>query len=398
MAERRSIIGMPLAFDDQEYSDRVDRARQALSDANLDALLIFHQESMYYLFGYDQLGYWVYQAAILTPDKRSITMILRVADFDLVNGLPFVDDIRTWHDDSSDVPATVTLDALRSLGVLGANRRVGIELRSHALLPYHYEALRTAVTDKCDLIDASDLVTELRLRKSETEVKYVRRAALVQDAGYKAAFNGIHPGARESDVVAAAVAAMLAAGGEIPAIMPPTSSGPRTLSRTHGAATDRVLQIDEPFCIELGACYRRYHAVGVQTKWIGNASEAIRRDYNILLEALEAGVAAVRPGAATAEVARRANGTLSKYGAYEPGNHVGYGTGIGYPPTWLDNLRIKQTDEHVLESNMLFFLFMHSTYAADAASKGVLFVGAPILVVPGGAEQLSHVQLSLDLP
>jgi Xaa-Pro aminopeptidase len=219
----------------------------------------------------------------------------------------------------------------------------------------------------------------------------------VLDASYKAAFAALHSGTRETDVLAAALCGMLDAGGDIPAIVPPTASGPRTLSGTHGAATDRVVQENELFCIEIGGCYRRYHAVGVQSKWLGVPPRRIAQKYKELSEALEAGVSATLPGVRTADVARKVNAVLAQHDMALPGNHVGYGTGVGYPPTWLDSLRIKEGDKHVLEPNMVLFLFVYHTTAGLDGQPITLFIGEPILVTANGNDQLSQVPINLEL-
>ncbi|TIU15637.1 MAG: hypothetical protein E5W40_02730, partial [Mesorhizobium sp.] len=94
--ETSSMIGMPLPFTNGEYSRRIDAVRKRLVEEKLDALLIFHQESMFYLFGYEQTGYWIYQTAILTADNPEITVFVRTADEHMVRGLPYVGDVRTW--------------------------------------------------------------------------------------------------------------------------------------------------------------------------------------------------------------------------------------------------------------------------------------------------------------
>ncbi len=78
--EISSIIGMPLPFKNGEYKHRIDTVRARMSKENLDILLLYHQESMFYLFGYDQLGYWVYQTAIVDVNSEDIIVLCRTAD------------------------------------------------------------------------------------------------------------------------------------------------------------------------------------------------------------------------------------------------------------------------------------------------------------------------------
>ncbi len=395
LTDTSTMMGMPLPFTNGEYRRRVDAARARMAEQGLDAILLFHQESMFYLFGYDQLGYWVYQTAVLRADSPDIVALSRVADHDLIAGLPGVSEVRVWKDDALLNPAQVTVDLLRELGLLASGKRVGIELRSHALLPYYYQSILDNLPAGTRLEDASDLVTELRLRKSDAEAAYVREAGKVVDAAYRAAFEAFRPGVLETEILGAAMNGMFRAGGHVPAIVPPLSTGPRTLSKTHGAAVDRKVRQGEPLSIEPGASRHRYHAVGVQTRWLGEPPNQVQKTFDNLLESLKAGRQVIKAGTSTSMLAREINRALDSFGLGYPGNHHGYGTGIGYPPTWLDNMRIKETDTHVLEKNMVFFMFAHWTLRDVAELPIELFVGEPILVTETGCERLSSTPLSL---
>jgi Xaa-Pro dipeptidase len=65
---------------------------------------------------------------------------------------------------------------------------------------------------------------------------------------------------------------------------------------------------------------------------------------------------------------------------------VGYGIGIGYPPSWIDNLRIKETDTHVLQERMTFFLFVG---AQATGGDRCLYLGEPLAVTSRGIDRLS---------
>lgn len=184
-SDHPTLLGMPLPFERAEYERRFATVRRALEDAELDALLVFHQENMNYLFGYDQNGYWVYQVAVVTRERDDIVVLARPADHALIAGLPFVEDLRLWRDDSDDDPAQMTADILADVGALGSGRRVGIELHSHALLPYHHGRLHATLGGRVELVDASDLIADLRVRKSDAEVAYCRQAGEILDAALK---------------------------------------------------------------------------------------------------------------------------------------------------------------------------------------------------------------------
>ena len=378
------MTALPFAI--TEYEARIERARAAMRGARLDLLLLFHQESLYYLFGYDQIGYWVYQTVVLPADGSPPTAICRRADELIIRESPFIKEVRPWMDDSHVNPGAFTVGLLRERQRLSGRRRIGIEKKTHALLPYYYDLLRAEIPDGVELVDASDLVTELRLLKSPAELAYMRRAAQIMDQAFTAAFAAARPGARECDVNAAVLHTLASLGADYPAVAPPIASGPRTLTQTHGAATERVMQNGDPLTIEIGAPYKRYHTVAVHSGHLGEPDPEIRSLYNGLREGLEVGLEMIRPGLPAARVATTIVDRLEAQGLSRKGRHVGYGIGIGYPPTWLDNLRIKETDPHVLQEGMTFFLF-----AGALTNRGdrCLYLGEPVAVSRDGCERLS---------
>ena len=116
--EVTTVIGMPLPFKNGEYKNRIDALRFQMIKEKIDFLLLFHQESMYYLFGYDQLGYWVYQTAVIDVNKEDITVLCRPADHNFIEGLPYVKEVRNWIDDSNKSPVELTIEMLFDLKAL----------------------------------------------------------------------------------------------------------------------------------------------------------------------------------------------------------------------------------------------------------------------------------------
>ena len=384
---------MPAPFDRSEYAARLRGTRAAMRAAGLDVLLVFHQEHMLYLAGYDQIGYWVYQVLVVPAAEAPMTAIVRKVDEWLVRQGGLVEDVRVWLDDTARDPAEQTAAVLRERGLLDG-RRIGLERKSHALLPYYADLLRESLRG-AEVVDASDLVTELRLVKSPGEIACMRRAGQVMDAGVRAAFDVLRPGIRECDVHAAVVAAMYRAGGEHPSVAPPMGTGPRTLTQTHGGATTREVQAGDPFLLEVGGCYRRYHAVCMRTASLGAPGDRMRSMYEAIREATDAGLAAIKPGVRTADVAWLVHETMAARGYSRRGQHVGYGIGLGYPPTWIDSLRIKETDTHVLQEGMTFLL-----HSGLLAPEGTFYValGDPVLVTPAGHERLTRLSRDLVIP
>jgi Xaa-Pro dipeptidase len=382
-----------LPFAEREFEARQAALWAAMEDANLDGLLLFNQESLYYLYGYDQIGYWVYQTFVVPRGGQPVA-ICRRADEMIVRGSPWVADVKVWMDDSDVDPGDLTRSVLEELDLLGPSRRIGVEMKTHALLPYYYAMVSSRLAGAVELVDVSDIVTELRIRKSPQEMVYLREASVIMDAGFKAGLREARAGVRECDIHAAICDAMYRAGGELPAVPPPIASGPRTLTQTHGGATERRLEPGEAVTIEVGGVRKRYHTVALRSAHVGTPPPEIVRLHDGLTAALRAGLAAVRPGMRSAELARVTLDELERHGYDRRRRHVGYGTGIGYPPTWLDSLRIKESDTHTLDPGTSVFLFL-GAFTPDGSNY--LGIGDPILVTEDGVERLTTMEHDLFL-
>ena len=70
---------MAIHFTKEEFSDRKSKVVQELKKQNLDGLLMFRQESMYWLTGYDTFGYVYFQSLILTT-KGDLVLLTRAPD------------------------------------------------------------------------------------------------------------------------------------------------------------------------------------------------------------------------------------------------------------------------------------------------------------------------------
>src|SRR5437763_3686720 len=162
---------MPLHFTKSELESRTKAACRKLEERKLDGLLMFRQESMYYLTGYDTFGYSMFQCLVLKADGTT-TLLTRVPDLRTAWYTSNIEDVRTWVDREGMNPAQDLKEVLASLNCQG--QRLGIELASYGLTAFHWLQVEAALEGFCELIDASDLVSELRAVKSPAELVYVR--------------------------------------------------------------------------------------------------------------------------------------------------------------------------------------------------------------------------------
>ena len=88
---------MTLYFTDQEFEIREKKVIQSMKEKNIEALLLFRQESMYWLTGYDTFGYVFFQCLVLTSEGNKI-LLTRAADLRQAQNTSNIKDIRIWVD------------------------------------------------------------------------------------------------------------------------------------------------------------------------------------------------------------------------------------------------------------------------------------------------------------
>lgn len=177
----RAADGRPvrLRFAEAEHRDRIARARQRLREKGLSALLIFAQESHYYLTGFDTTGYVYFQCGVLTADDGPLVLLTRPPDQSQALDTSLYDDIHIWLNAEDANPARQLRAILEELGLAG--ERIGIELATYGLTGANHALVEREVGPVCTLVDASDVVRGLRLLKSPAELAHVRRAAALAD-------------------------------------------------------------------------------------------------------------------------------------------------------------------------------------------------------------------------
>src|SRR6195256_2418341 len=95
---------MALHFTSDEFASRRAKAIAAMQASGLCGLLMFRQESMYYLTGYDTFGYVFFQCLYLGADG-TMTLLTRAPDRLQAQHTSVIEDIRIWVDRPDANPA-----------------------------------------------------------------------------------------------------------------------------------------------------------------------------------------------------------------------------------------------------------------------------------------------------
>jgi Xaa-Pro aminopeptidase len=232
------------------------------------------------------------------------------------------------------------------------------------------------------LADATALLDELMLHKFPDEIAALRRAALLADEAYGEFLGAVRPGRRQFELVAD-IEGFLRARGCPDNFMIIGSGGQDVFGMT--PPSRRAIAAGDLVTTELTPAVEGYFAQICRTLVVGRASPTQRRAFQVFVDALEAGIAAVRPGALAADVARAENDVFRRHGL---GDYVtsrwtrvrGHGLGL-FPDSKPHVLEDVNT---VLEPGMA--LIVHpNTYHPEA---GYIVLGDAVVVTERGAEVL----------
>jgi Xaa-Pro dipeptidase len=382
---------MPLHFTVDELAARRANACKELRARGLDALLMFRQESMYYLTGYDTFGYVYFQCLVMTADGRTV-LLCRAPDLRQARFTSTVEDVRVWVDRDGARPAADLKAILAELGLEGS--RLGVEYDAYGLTAANGRRLDAELEGFASLTDASDLVTRLRLVKSPAEIAYVRKAAELADRAWNEAVSLARPGAFEGDILAAMHGAIFRGGGDDPANEFIIGSGPGALMCRYYSGR-RVLESDDNLTLEFAGTYRHYHSCLFRTVRIGRPPQRQLDLYRASQEALLACEDTLKPGRTVGEVFEAHARTLDAAGLREHRlNACGYSLGTTFAPNWMDWPMIYAGNPVVIAPGMVFFLHM---ILFDSGAGIPACVGRTSLVTATGAEPLSSAPLELTV-
>ncbi|MQT14876.1 M24 family metallopeptidase [Segnochrobactrum spirostomi] len=212
-------------------------------------------------------------------------------------------------------------EALRERGLV--HGRVAADLDFLPAADFH--RLATALPDY-DWVDGSAVVKRLRAIKTPTEIGHLRKAAYLAEQGFKATLAAVSSGARRADLSAAWRAGIAEAvaidGAPVTGAWDYISVGSDPWSLEGSVATGAVLKIDA------GVLVAGYSSDTARSYSFGAPDPLATEIYAILREGFEAGLAAIRPGAALRDIYAATATSIHTAGlaSYQRG-HFGHGLG-----------------------------------------------------------------------
>jgi Xaa-Pro dipeptidase len=364
------LTGVP--FPREEYTARHERVLAAAARARLDALAVTAEGHNYYLTGYAGHGCYFSPFPLILAPQRAPTYIVRKYDEDAVRAQSCIEDIVPYTQ-QHDLPK-VWADALRRARL--DRSRLGLELGCWNLAPADVAALQAQLPE-LRIVDASRVVPSVAAVKSALELEAMRQSMALTDLAVRTFQRSLREGATESGVARAIEAAVAEAGG---ALRPGYTLvfGART-RLPHGRPAAHALGANEPAFTELGGLKHGYAAGLCRSAVLGRHPRA-ESLHALAEDALEAALAAIKPGATAGEVDAAARRVIDRSGRPEVFRHrAGYQSGINWSER--GNLSLEPGSEDVLQEGMTLhlpiILFQEGEYGLGCSENVVVTAHGP---------------------
>ena len=351
-----------MSFSKNEYKNRLKKVQSSMQEKGIELLISQDTANINYLTGYDAWSFYYAQCVIVHINSDEPICFIRAQDaggafiktYLKKENIVIYDEkyIHTWPSHPYD--ALVNLLKKNKWDKL----KIGVEMDAHYFTAYCYEKLKHGLPN-ATIKDSERLVNWVRVVKSNAEIDFMKKAAIISENAMKTAMEIINPGVRQCDAVGEIQKALFYGtpeiGGEYSSIATLLPTGKGTSASHLTANQDKFIE-GEATIIELSGVYKRYHAPMARTVLLGKPDQLKIDTMNKTIEALNSGISAIKPGNTADDVAQAFWKILDKYGI-EKKSRTGYSIGIGYPPDWGEHtLNIYKGDMTVLEPNVCFHM------------------------------------------
>jgi len=298
------------------HAGRIRRLRALLRGPDVDHLVVSNPMDVAYLTGFLGGDSWL----VVGPGRATLVSDFRYQE-EVESFRPLVRTVMRTGQMADAVADELAARGAERIGVQGDHLTLDLEARlKKALRPHGYGAGALKRT--------SGLVSKLRAVKDAGEVALIRRAISIQEGALTATLEQVEIGMSELDVASILEYEMKARGSSDPSFATIVGAGPNS-SKGHYTPSERArVRRDRPLLIDWGAQWRGYHSDMTRVVVFGRWPAELAEVYRIVLEAHEAGAAALGPGVGCREADAAARGVIADAGYAERFGH-GLGHGIG---------------------------------------------------------------------
>jgi|TARA_B110000046_G_scaffold184603_1_gene223527 Xaa-Pro dipeptidase len=380
---------MALHFTKEEFQKRKSNILKSMVEQNLDALLMFRQESMYWLTGYDTFGYVFFQTLVL-DQKGNLILLTRAPDLRQAQNTSNIKDIRIWIDKDRSNPTDDLKIILNELSLKG--KKIGIEYEAYGMTGRNALRLNKSLENYCQVEDQSELITKHRVVKSKEEIIYVKKAADLADNALDEAWKYTKTGTNEARILAEMQRVVLEGGGDYPANEYIIGSGHNALLCRY-QAEKRTLSKTDQLSIEWAGTYKHYHSAMFRTIPIGKVNPKHIKMHEACVDALTNCKKKLIPNNTVGEVFDIHAKTFDDLGFNKARmNACGYSLGSTFSPNWMDWPMLYTGNPYIIKPGNVFFMHM---ILMDSDNELAMNLGETYLVTETGNERLGKQKLDL---
>src|ERR671933_1422684 len=288
---------------DRLRSERLERAKRALAESKLGALLCFDMNNIRYLSA-NHIGTWAIDKLVrftLLPQNDDPIM------WDFGSAARHHELFNPWLGEERSRAGISTLRGSVEGRAEAVAEKIRVELEQRDLLGeplgvdvVEIPVLRALEAAGITVVDCQALMQDVRMIKTADEIVLLNTACAMVDAAYEELFRAMRPGLRENDCVALVNKVLYEMGSEqvegVNAI-----SGERCSPHPH-VFTDRALRPGDPAYFDILQSYMGYRTCYYRTFAVSSASRALVDAYKRCRYYLDAAIELIRPGTTTAEV------------------------------------------------------------------------------------------------
>ncbi|SOE16582.1 Xaa-Pro aminopeptidase [Hoeflea halophila] len=321
-----------------QTENRLKKLRTVMAETGTDLVVLGPGAHMHWLLGFHPHG----------DERPCLLMIGREREMFLMpalnaEGTREETDIAfcEWSDDQG--PDAALAQALDRIGVSG-----GIKVVLDETMRADFALLVLGALPGARHDFTVDTVGALRMRKDDAEFAKLKENALIDDRAMQAGLAALKPGVTELEVADAIRAEFVRQGAKPEFTI--VGSGPNG-AFPHHATGNRKLETGDAVVIDIGGRKDGFPSDMTRMAVIGHAPEGYEEVHAIVERAVQAAMAAARPGVRAMDVDAAARNVIAEAGYGEYFVHrLGHGLGIEvHEPPYLTS-----TSETVLDEGMVF--------------------------------------------
>jgi len=346
-----------LPFPISEYERRITGVRDILEQKNLDALIISIHWNAHYLTGLGVTPH--HHKLIIVPQEGEMIGVAREIDSTGAKATSLVKSWIPWKDAGDPAymslnPANAAVEALRELNLEG--KRIGIETGIPRFINHmtvrQLEYLKKLMP-KTQFIDDENIVMDLRIIKSDTEIACMRRAAVITERAALEAIEHIQPGRSQAEAYAATTKRAWSHNecDDLVLYLQPGRSG--ALIHVSGLGQINLIHPGDMVFMEIGASVNSYYNTRIRTISVGEPAMGAKKIVSAILNGLNKAIEFIRPGITSGEVDRAFKEEIAKSGYDGHIKHrLGYSLGLGWNEG--EVLSLRAGDQTLLKPGMVF--------------------------------------------